>query len=278
MLAFSFAACKKCNNNSSSGSDPSGTSDVTQDPNHNFSYTETDNYLLKDGATEYKIVIPSSGVSTELSVARDELVRLFKEATGVTLQVVTDTGATCQVGLTGIYQLKNIATTLTALHVLRQNPAFRLPDAAIYEGLDRVVELTGLQGRWQTVRRHPRVVLDTGHNVAGIENVVRQLREQTCRTLRIVIGMVGDKDIDTVLTLLPREAVYYFTQARTARALPAAILQAKAASNHLHGTGYSTVAQAVQAALHDAAPDDFVFIGGSNFVVGEALEEVKGEK
>ena len=194
------------------------------------------------------------------------------------LQVVTDTGATCQVGLTGIYQLKNIATTLTALHVLRQNPAFQLSDEALREGLDRVVELTGLQGRWQTVRRHPRVVLDTGHNVAGIENVVRQLREQTCRTLRIVIGMVSDKDIDTVLTLLPHEAVYYFTQARTARALPAAILQAKAASNHLHGTGYSTVAQAVQAALHDAAPDDFVFIGGSNFVVGEALEEVKGEK
>lgn len=194
------------------------------------------------------------------------------------LQVTTDSGATYQVGLTGIYQLKNIVTTLTALHVLRQNPAFQLSDEALREGLDRVVELTGLQGRWQTVRQHPRVVLDTGHNVAGMENVVRQLREQTCRTLRIVIGMVGDKDIDTVLTLLPREAVYYFTQARTARALPAAILQAKAASNHLHGTGYSTVAQAVQAALHDAAPDDFVFIGGSNFVVGEALEEVKGEK
>ena len=194
------------------------------------------------------------------------------------LQVTTDSGATYQVGLTGIYQLKNIVTTLTALHVLRQNPAFQLSDEALREGLDRVVELTGLQGRWQTVRRHPRVVLDTGHNVAGMENVVRQLREQTCRTLRIVIGMVSDKDIDTVLTLLPHEAVYYFTQARTARALPAAILQAKAASNHLHGTGYSTVAQAVQAALHDATPDDFVFIGGSNFVVGEALEEVKGEK
>lgn len=68
VFAFSFAACKKSNNNSSSGSDPSGTTGVTQDPNHNFSYTETDNYLLKDGTTEYKIVIPSGSVSTELSV------------------------------------------------------------------------------------------------------------------------------------------------------------------------------------------------------------------
>ena len=88
VLAFSFAACQKSNNNPSSGTD------VTQDANHNFSYTETDNYLLKDGATEYKIVIPSGSVSTELSVARDELVRLFKEATGVALQVVTDAGLT----------------------------------------------------------------------------------------------------------------------------------------------------------------------------------------
>ena len=190
------------------------------------------------------------------------------------LQVTTGTRATYQVGLMGIYQLKNIATTLAALHVLRQNPAFHLPDAAIREGLDRVVELTGLQGRWQTVRLHPHVVLDTGHNVAGIENVVCQLRGQTCRTLRIVIGMVSDKDIDTVLTLLPREATYYFTQARTARAIPATDLQAKAAPVHLHGTAYPTVAQAVQAALHDAAPDDFIFIGGSNFVVGEALEVI----
>ena len=95
VFAFSFAACKKSDNGSSSSdSDSSNTTDVTQDANHNFSYTETDNYLLKDGATEYKIVIPSGSVSTELSVARDELVRLFKEATGVTLQVVADTGLT----------------------------------------------------------------------------------------------------------------------------------------------------------------------------------------
>ena len=172
------------------------------------------------------------------------------------------------------FELMDRNGLLEMSELLRQNPAFHLPDEAIREGLNRVVELTGLQGRWQTVRLHPRVVLDTGHNVAGIENVVRQLREQTCRTLRTVIGMVSDKDIDAVLTLLPREATYYFTQARTARALPASDLQAKAAPVHLHGTAYPTVAQAVQAALHDAAPDDFIFIGGSNFVVGEALEEM----
>lgn len=122
VFAFSFAACKKSDNGSSSSdSDSSNTTDVTQDANHNFSYTETDNYLLKDGATEYKIVIPSGSVSTELSVARDELVRLFKEATGVTLQVVADTGLThssdnkyISLGNTTVYGAMNSCSILEA--------------------------------------------------------------------------------------------------------------------------------------------------------------------
>lgn len=194
------------------------------------------------------------------------------------LYVEMSDGNNYTVGLTGNYQLKNIVTAVTGIKTLQQNPAFELSDNDISEGLKHVIDLTGLQGRWQTVSENPRIVLDTGHNVAGIENVVLQLKEQHYKTLRIVIGMVNDKDISTVLTLLPKEAVYYFTQAHIARALPATELQRRATPNHLQGIAYNSVAEALQAARNEADSEDFIFIGGSNFVVGEALETLDADK
>ncbi len=189
------------------------------------------------------------------------------------LSIQTDEGKTYRVGLTGTYQLKNVTTVLAALRVMKGNHFFgKVTDDSICQGLAKVAELTGLQGRWQTVAHNPHIVLDTAHNPAGIKNVARQLQQQTCKTLRIVIGMAADKDVTRMLALLPTKAVYYFTQANTPRALEADKLLGTAASLHLLGTAYHTVAQAVKAATSDAAPDDFILIGGSNFVVGEALE------
>lgn len=190
------------------------------------------------------------------------------------MQVSLSDGKSYKAGLTGTYQLKNIVTTLVAVEQLQQRD-FLIPRRAIDKGVERVIENTGLQGRWQVAGEHPKIVLDTGHNTGGIAWVVRQLKEQTYSTLRIVIGMVNDKDISTVLSLLPREALYYFTQANIERALPADELMRIAYPYGLMGKAYTTVQAAIHEAVADADADDFIFVGGSNFVVGEALEALR---
>jgi len=174
------------------------------------------------------------------------------------------------VGLTGFYQLKNIAATLIAVIQLNKLN-FLIAEDSIEKGLKFVTEITGLQGRWQILQKSPTVVADTGHNVAGIQFVVNQLKTENYKTLRIVIGMVNDKDISSVLGLLPVEAHYYFTQADIARALPAEELCKKAQKFGLNGCVYNSVKQAVNSAISASDKDDFILIGGSNFVVGEAL-------
>ena len=174
------------------------------------------------------------------------------------------------VGLTGLYQLKNIATTLIAIEQLKKQN-LNISEDSITKGLEFVTEITGLSGRWQVLQQNPTVVADTGHNVAGIRCVVEQLKTQQFETLRVVIGMVNDKDISSVLAILPREAQYYFTQANIIRALAADELKDKAQSYGLNGLAYSSVKQAVHKAISESGENDFVLIGGSNFVVGEAL-------
>ncbi len=184
-----------------------------------------------------------------------------------------DGGMQYKVGLTGDYQLKNVATVLKTIEVLNRTETIpiTLDDTALRLGLENVVEITGFRGRWEVLQDKPRMVADTGHNVAGIEYVVEQLKHQTYEKLHIVIGMVNDKDISHVLELLPREAEYYFTQAAVPRALPAAGLKKQAERNSLEGQHYNSVKEAVESALNNAGKNDFILIGGSNFVVGEAL-------
>ncbi|MDD3323052.1 MAG: bifunctional folylpolyglutamate synthase/dihydrofolate synthase [Paludibacter sp.] len=184
--------------------------------------------------------------------------------------VQVDNEKNYKIGLTGQYQIKNIATVLTAVEQLNDLD-FQINENQLKSGLENVVEITGLKGRWQLLQTHPTIIADTGHNTAGISFVVNQLKEQTYKTLRIVIGMVNDKDISAVLLLLPKDAVYYFTQAHIERALPAVELQSRAQSIGLKGRSYSSIKQAVESAKNDADSDDLIFIGGSNFVVGEAL-------
>ncbi len=172
--------------------------------------------------------------------------------------------------LHGDYQEKNANTILWACEYLRQTGWIGGFDE-IREGFARVCELTGLTGRWQRLQEHPTVVCDTGHNVGGWEYLSRQLRRQSCDTLRIVFGMVDDKDIDTVLGMLPNTAAYYFTQASTHRAIPVGKVAEKAEAHGLHGRSFTTVADAYQAALADAAPADFIFVGGSSYVVADLL-------
>ena len=172
-----------------------------------------------------------------------------------------------QLDLMGCYQRKNILTVLAAFDVLRQK--LTVDECDIIAGAASTIATTGLKGRWQKLSDCPPTYCDTGHNDDGIRQVVEQLKLQKYNHLHIVIGMVSDKDHAKVLGQLPTDATYYFTNAQVPRALPAADLAAKAAAFGLHGQCYATIPQAIEAAQKNAAPNDFIFIGGSTFTVAE---------
>lgn len=168
--------------------------------------------------------------------------------------------------LGGEYQLKNTNTILCALRELKITDT-----TAIKKGFLDVCKLTGLAGRWQIIRKHPLIICDTGHNIGGWQYLSTQIANQKCRKCHIVFGMVDDKDIDCVMDLLPKDAIYYWTQATTHRAIPCQTVAAKGKEHHLNGNTYQHVDTAYEAACRNAQTDDFVFIGGSSYVVSDLL-------
>lgn len=173
-------------------------------------------------------------------------------------------------GLRGIYQIKNTNTLLSAIARLIE-AGYNITEEAVRHGFEHVTTLTGLQGRWQTLQTAPTVVCDTGHNVAGITDVMKQLEMQTYRRLHIVFGMVNDKDVSGVLALLPTHACYYFTRPSNERALPQDQLREAAQAFGLQGNAYADVVSALTAAQEKSLPEDFIFIGGSSFMVADVL-------
>ena len=172
--------------------------------------------------------------------------------------------------LGGYCQEKNTNTILCAIEKLQQQ-GFGISADSVRKGFTNVTSSTGLMGRWQRIADEPRTVCDAGHNIGGIEYITRQLMAQECDTLRIVFGMVSDKDITAVLAMLPKKATYYFTQASIKRAMPAEELQKKASEFGLHGNHYPDVRTALQAATDESSPNDFIFVGGSCFIVADLL-------
>ena len=174
--------------------------------------------------------------------------------------------------LGGIMQDKNANTILAAIDTL-ENIGIDIPREAVEEGFGHVVELTGLMGRWQTLQEKPRVICDTGHNPDAWRYLGEHLRKviQQGGKTYMVVGMVSDKDIDGVMELMPKEATYFFTQASVERAMPAKEFAAKAATHGLEGRVYEKVTDAVRHALDEAHEDDTIFIGGSTFVLADAL-------
>lgn len=175
-----------------------------------------------------------------------------------------------QCDLTGMYQHQNIKTVIASLIQL-QKQGFRILIDDIKNGLRNVKHNTGLMGRWQVLQQHPLMVVDTGHNVDGINYVLKQIAVQKFEKLHMVIGMVKDKDISKVLAMLPQHATYYFTQAHIPRALPVDELAEQASKCGLNGQSFLTVDEAKQAAINAATEQDMIFIGGSTFIVAEAL-------
>ena len=172
--------------------------------------------------------------------------------------------------LGGYYQIKNTNTIVSALEQLNKLN-YHITEQAVRNGFANVSKLTGLMGRWQKLQNSPTLICDTGHNVAGISYIVKQLQQQNYNRLHIVMGMVNDKDIRGVLKLLPQKAIYYFTKASVKRALPEDELQNLAKEFGLEGTTYPTVCDAVQTAQKKSLPEDFIFVGGSSFIVADLL-------
>ncbi len=172
--------------------------------------------------------------------------------------------------LKGLAQDKNARTVLTAVEVLLET-GYEIPKDAVYKGFANVIHITGLSGRWQQLQTSPKIICDIAHNAHGIRYVAEQLKSENFAKLHIVFGMANDKDIESVLSLLPQKAIYYFTKASIERALNEKIVAYQAEAYGLQGRSFSTVAEAVKAAKENADKDDLIFIGGSSFIVADAF-------
>lgn len=181
----------------------------------------------------------------------------------------------CQ--LTGEYQVFNINTALTAIHELRRQGVDISADAVAF-GFAHVCDITGIRGRWTVVGESPFTVCDSAHNTAGISLAMMQLDQLDCTGKHMVMGVMADKDLIGILPLLPRDAVYYFTQASTPRALKADRLKEMAGVYGFNGNHYTTVAQAYEAARSNARETDVIYVGGSMYVLAEFFEYIDSVK
>jgi dihydrofolate synthase/folylpolyglutamate synthase len=214
--------------------------------------------------------------SSEICFAEDEWrVEVIQDDLSDSLNLKVTQLSTSQVlqlklDLKGTYQVKNVRTVLSAIELLKAE-GFNLTAKHIEEGLSQVTSLTGLIGRWQTLGTNPLIICDTGHNEHGIREVIKNIASTNFKHLHMVIGMVKDKDITKVLSLLPVNARYYFCEPDINRAKPAEDLAKEAEAFDLKGNFYTSVKEAFDAAKDEAEGDDMIFLGGSTFVVAEIV-------
>ena len=173
--------------------------------------------------------------------------------------------------LIGDYQKHNKKTVIQTITVLNSQNEFKISPENIKSGLLNVVKNTGLQGRWQQLNEFPKVICDTAHNKNGLEIVLKQIQKEDFDSLHIVLGVVNDKDLDEILPLFPKKAIYYFCKPNIPRGLDVTILKQKAAAFELIGEVFNSVSEAYQKAKKSAGKSDFIYIGGSTFVVAEIL-------
>lgn len=173
--------------------------------------------------------------------------------------------------LLGNYQVSNKKTVQQALKVLTEQTEFKVSTQNIKNGFLNVIQNTKLQGRWQQLLANPKVICDTAHNAHGLTIVIDQIEKEKFDHLHIVLGVVNDKDLNEILPLFPKKAKYYFCKPNIPRGLDAEILQQKASQFEINGKVYNSVSNAYQEALKNATKNDFIYIGGSTFVVAEVL-------
>lgn len=173
--------------------------------------------------------------------------------------------------LLGDYQIPNKKTVLQTIKVLQDRKQLSISEIFIKNGFLNVIKNTGLQGRWQQLGENPKVICDTAHNAHGLRIIINQLKKEKYDQLHIVLGLVNDKNLDEILPLFPENAIYYFCKPNILRGLDEAILKEKAAEFNLIGQTYISVSNAYQAATENANTNDFIYVGGSTFVVAEIL-------
>jgi dihydrofolate synthase/folylpolyglutamate synthase len=173
--------------------------------------------------------------------------------------------------LKGDYQISNKKTAIQTLRIVNTIPGFEVSETNIKKGFLNVGKNTGLQGRWQQLNNAPKTICDTAHNKHGLEIVLNQLKKEQFDTLHFVFGVVNDKDLDEILPLFPKNAIYYFCKPNLPRGLDAIILEQKSREFGLNGKVYNSVSEAYKNAKENAAIADFIYIGGSTFVVAEIL-------
>lgn len=173
--------------------------------------------------------------------------------------------------LAGSYQAKNLATLYASIAMINRNFMFSIPPQIIQKGVANVIKNTHFFGRWQKLNEKPLAIADTGHNPHGLNYVLEQLAKLPFRNLHFVLGMVNDKDIHTVLSMLPQNATYYFCKANIPRGMDAEMLRVEALDFGLNGETYPSVSEAYASALKQASDQDVVFVGGSTFTVAEVV-------
>lgn len=192
-----------------------------------------------------------------------------KNSDGTLAIFTTDDTLSCQLG--GDYQVTNVNTVLHAIEVLKKN-GVKIKKSAIKNGLAHVCQFTGFMGRWMVISKNPSVICDAGHNAGAWKIQSRQLQELECDQLHVVLGFSADKDINTVLGMMPKDAIYYFTQAQSSRSMKAQELQNLGANHGLKGDSYPIALNAYKAALKAAQPSDAIFVGGSFYVLGDLFK------
>lgn len=171
--------------------------------------------------------------------------------------------------LIGDYQEHNKKTVIQTITILNERTTFKISDAIIQSGLLNVIKNTGLEGRWQQLGESPKIICDTAHNKNGLEIVMKQIQKEKFDTLHIVLGVVNDKDLNEILPLFPTNAIYYFCKPNISRGLDAEILKEKAGKFNLIGETYYSVTESYNKSKNTATKKDFIFVGGSTFVVAE---------
>lgn len=247
------------------------TPEVSLITNIGFDHTDMLGDTLAKIAYE-KAGIIKRNIPVVISEFNEETAPVFTEtASALNAKIVfaqEKTFSTYKIGLLGSYQQKNIKGVLAAL---RELVSFKIEEKHIVKGLKKVVENTHLMGRWQQIGTKPTIICDTAHNKEGLAIVLDQLKEQEYEKLHVVIGFVKDKDISAILPLFPSNATYYFCKPKISRGLDEKILLDRCVQFNLNGKTYKSVNKAFKAAKKQASKNDFIYVGGSNFVVAEVL-------
>ena len=247
------------------------TPEVSLITNIGYDHTDVLGSTLPEIASE-KAGIIKTGIPVVVSEYQSETASVFedvaKENKASLLYASEQDYPSYKTDLLGAYQRKNVKGVLATLNALK---GFSLSDIHLKTGLLAVSSNTGLMGRWQLLGEKPKIICDTAHNKEGLELVLTQLKQEKFSKLHVVLGFVKEKDLDGILLLFPKKAQYYFCKPNIDRGLDVKVLQEKAANYNLNGTIYPNVKEAYKAAKDNALTSDFIYIGGSTFVVAEVL-------